>query len=183
MKKTVLQTAIYVFALCFITACSKSDDKKEEESSSTTGEHTYRIEVANGTTYQGSVPKETGSVYYPVAFVEYSEEINSKVLTGILQDVPGDFQFGIGLAIDSNNQATIPGSGVGITFGQRTIEDKYRPVGAINITISNYKEHSISMYGEDGTVASFTLNFSGEFKLGQSGDPVSVTGEIVVAVP
>ena len=181
MKKTMLQTAIYVFALCFFTACSKSDNNEEESSS--TGEHTYQIEVANGTTYQGSVPKETGSVYYPVAFVEYSEEIDSKVLTGILQDVPGDFQFGIGLAIDSNNQATIPGSGVGITFGQRTVEDKYRPVGAINITISNYKEHSISMYGEDGTVASFTLNFSGEFKLGQSGDPISVTGKIVVAVP
>lgn len=182
MKKTMLQTAIYVFALCFVTACSKSDDKKEEESSST-GEHTYRIEVANGTTYQGSVPKETGGVYYPIAFVEYSEEINSKVLAGILQDAPGDFQFGIGLAIDDNNQVTIPESGVGITFGQRTVEDKYGPVGAINITISNYEEHSISMYGEDGTVASFTLNFSGEFKLGQSGDPVSVTGKIIVEAP
>lgn len=181
MKKSILQTAIYVFALCFFTACSKSDNNEEESSS--IGEHTYQIEVANGTTYQGSVPKETGGVYYPVAFVEYSEEINSKVLAGILQDVPGDFQFGIGLAIDDNNQVTIPESGVGITFGQRTVEDKYRPVGAINITISNYKEHSISMYGEDGTVASFTLNFSGEFKLGQSGDPVSVTGKIVVEAP
>src|SRR5690606_37488604 len=147
MKKSILQTAIYVFASCFFTACSKSDNNEEESSS--TGEHTYQIEVANGTTYQGSVPKETGGVYYPVAFVEYSEEINSKVLAGILQDVPGDFQFGIGLAIDSNNQPTIPESGVGITFKQRTAEDNYRPIDAINITINNYKEHQISLYGED----------------------------------
>src|SRR5690606_7459159 len=104
-------------------------------------------------------------------FVEYSEEINSKVLTGILQDVPGDFLFGIGLAIDSNNQPTIPESGVGITFKQRTVEDNYRPIDAINITINNYKEHQISLYGENVTVASFVLNFSGKFKLGQSGNP------------
>jgi len=182
MKKTILQTAIYVFALCFITACSKGSEKKEEEGSAN-GEHTYRIEVAGGETYQGSVPKETGGTYYPVAFVEDNEEVGSKVLTGILQDVPGDFQFGIGVAMDESNRPTMPESGIGITFGQRTVENKYGPAGSISMTIKNYKEHSISMYGEDGTVASFTLNFSGKFTLGRSGDPVDVTGEIVVAAP
>ena len=182
MKKTILQMTVYVMALCLITACSKGSDK-ENENSSSANEHTYHIEVEDGTVYQGSVPKETADVYYPVAFVEYSEEINSKVLTGILQDVSGDFQFGIGVAIDDNNQATIPESGIGIIFGQRTVEDKYGPVGSINITVNNYEEHTISLYGEDGTVASFVLNFSGKFKLGQSGNPVDVTGEIVVAAP
>lgn len=85
--------------------------------------------------------------------------------------------------MDESNRPTIPESGIGITFGQRTVENKYGPAGSINMTIKNYKEHSISMYGEDGTVASFTLNFSGKFTLGQSGNPVDVTGEIVVVAP
>jgi len=186
MKKTIVQTVMAMVVLCLMTACSKGGDKKENEEASS-DVHTYHIEIAGGETYTGSVPSYAPGVvevYYPAAFVEYSEEINSKVLAGSLHDVPGDFQFGVGLAMDDRNQPTIPESGVGMTFGKRTAENKYGPAGNINMTLKNYKEHSISMYGEEATVASYTLTFSGKFKLGRAGEEeVDVTGEIVVAAP
>lgn len=185
MKKTIVQTVMAMVVLCLMTACSKGGDKKENEEASS-DVHTYHIEIAGGETYKGSIPSYAPGVvevYNPVSFVEYSEEVSSKVLGGILQDVPGDFQFGIGLAMDDSNQPTIPESGVGITFGKRTEENKYGPAGSISLTLKNYKEHSISMYGEEGTAASYTLTFSGKFKLGRAGEEVDVTGEIVVAAP
>jgi len=185
MKKTIVQTVMAMVVLCLITACSKGGEKNENEETSS-DMHTYHVEIAGGETYKGSVPSYAPGVveaYNPVSFVEYSEEISSKVLAGILQDVPGDFQFGIGLAMDDSNQPTIPESGVGITFGKRTEENKYGPAGPVNMTLKNYKEHDYSFAGEEGTVASFTLSFSGKFKLGADGEEVDVTGDIVVVAP
>lgn len=182
MKKTILKMTVFLMALCLLTACSKDSDNNDGNGT-TAGEHTYNIEVEGGTVFSGSVPKETGGYYYPVAFVEYDDDLGSDLLAGILQDAAGDFQFGLGLALDSNNQPTIPDTGIGLTFGQRNSQDKYGPAGPIELTLSNYEETILSMYGEEARVASFTLQFSGLFKLGQSGDPVNVTGEIVVAKP
>lgn len=184
MKKTIVQTVMAMVVLCLMTACSKGGDKKENEEASS-DVHTYHIEIAGGETYKGSVPSYAPGVvevYNPVSFVEYSEEISSKILTGMLQEA-GKFQFGIGLALDEDNKPSIQGSGPGLAFGEWGTEDKYGPAGSINMTLKNYKEHSISMYGEEGTVASYTLTFSGKFKLGTAGEEVDVTGEIVVAAP
>jgi hypothetical protein len=181
MKKTIVQTVTGIMVLCLMVACSKGSDKKENEDSPS-DMHTYHIEIAGGKTYEGSVPKETGGIYYPVSFVEYSEEVSSKVLAGMLQEA-GKFQFGIGLALDEDNKPSIQGSGPGLAFGEWGTEDKYGPVGNISLELKNYKEHNISMYGDEGTVASYTLSFSGKFKLGTAGEEVDVTGEIVVAAP
>ena len=62
-------------------------------------------------------------------------------------------------------------------------EDKYGPAGPVNMTLKNYKEQTISLYGEEGTIASYTLTFSGKFRLGSSGKTVDVTGEVRVAAP
>ncbi len=181
MKKTIVQTVMAMAVLCLMTACSKGGDKKENEDSPS-DMHTYHIEIAGGKTYEGSVPKETGGIYYPVSFVEYSEEVSSKVLAGMLQEA-GKFQFGIGLALDEDNKPSIQGSGPGLAFGEWATENKYGPAGRVNMTLENYKEHTISAYGDEATVASFTLNFSGKFKLGTDGEEVDVTGKIVVAAP
>lgn len=168
-------------ALCLFMACSNDNEKKEEKNTSS-NLHTYHINIANGKTYQGNIPKVSGGVYNPVSIVEYSQAIDSKVMTGTLMDT-GKFQIGIGIALDENYKPSLKGSGPGIAFGQWGVEDKYSPSGTIDITLKNYEEHNISMYGEDGKVASCTLNFSGKFKLGADGEQVNVTGEIVMAAP
>ncbi|PZD77107.1 hypothetical protein DNG35_09685 [Mesonia sp. K7] len=168
-------------SLGVFSACS-DDDTNGSGAMIDENEHTYNIEIAGGETFSGSVPKNTGGLYYPVSYIEYNEEVGSKILTGLLQDA-GKFQFGIGLALDNNNNPSIQGSGPGLTFGEWGVEDKYRPVGNINMDLENYQEHSISLYGEEATVASYTLSFSGKFKLGAEGDEVNVTGKIGVAAP
>lgn|SRR5690606_14730577 len=185
MKKTIVQTLIGMMVLCLLGACSKAGGNDKNEDDSSGDQHTYEVSIAGGKTYKGSVPSYAPGVvevYNPVSFVEYSEEISSKILTGMLQEA-GKFQFGIGLALDEDNKPSIQGSGPGLAFGEWGSEDKYGPAGSINMTLKNYKEHSISMYGEEGTVASYTLTFSGKFKLGRAGEEVDVTGEIVVAAP
>lgn len=177
----LLLFALSVMSLGVFSACS-DDDTNGSGAMIDENEHTYHIEIAGGETFSGSVPKNTGGVYYPVSYIEYSEEVGSKILTGLLQDA-GKFQFGIGLALDNNNQPSIYGNGPGLAFGEWGTEDKYKPVGSISITLENYKEHSISLYGEEGTVASYTLTFSGIFKLGADGEEVDASGEIVVAAP
>jgi len=181
------QIQLYLFALCtlnlgLLTACSNDDNNGSSGESNNENEHSYYIEIADGETYQGSVPKATGGIYYPIAFVEYNEEIDSEVLAGMLYDT-GNFQFGIGLALDDNNNVSIQGSGPGLVFGEWAAEELYVPAGNINISLENYEEHNISLYGETGIVASFTLTFSGTFKLGDDGEEVSVTGKLVVAAP
>lgn len=183
------QIQLYLSALCIsglvlISACTQSDGNGSSESKKS-NEHTYHIEIAGGKTFQGSVPKTApgvSEVYNPISFVEYSEEIESKILTGLLMDT-GKFQFGIGVALDDSNNPTIQGSGPGLTFGEWGVEDKYGPVGNISMTLENYKEHTVSLYGEEGTVASYTFTFSGTFKLGADGEEVNVVGEIVAAAP
>lgn len=184
------QIQLYLFALCIsgsvlISACTRNDGNGSGESNNKSNEHSYQIEIAGGKTYQGSVPKMApgvADVYNPISFVEYSEEIQSKILTGLLMDT-GKFQFGVGVALDDNNNPSIQGSGPGLTFGEWGAEDKYRPVGNVGMTLKNYEEHTISLYGEEATVASYTLTFNGTFKLGTDGEEVSVTGELVVAAP
>lgn len=180
MKRIITQT--YIIALCVFTACSKDDIDKKEDEASSSDEHTYHIEIANGKTYKGGVSKVTAGVYYPVSFVEYSEEIDGKVLTGMLSEV-GKFQFGIGIALDDDQNPSLQGSGPGLTFGEWGAEDKYSPAGPISMTLKNYEEHTIFMYGEEGTVASYTLTFSGKFKSGTAGEAVDVIGELMVGAP
>lgn len=181
------QFQLYLFALCIsgavlISACTRSDGNGSGESNNKSNEHIYHIEIANGKTYQGSVPKTTGGVYYPISYVEQSEEIQGKILTGVLMDT-GKFQFGVGVALDADNNPSLQGSGPGLTFGEWGAEDKYGPVGSVGMTLENYEEYTISLYGEEATVASYTLTFNGTFKLGTDGEEVSVTGELVVAAP
>src|SRR5690606_17980090 len=147
MKKTIVQTVLGMVVLCLMTACSKSVDKKENTSSDM---HTYHIEIAGGETYTGEVPSYAPGVldiYNPVSFVEYSEEISSKILTGMLQEA-GKFQFGMGLALDGDNKPSLQGTGAGFAFGEWGVEDKYSPAGPIGMTLKNYKEHTISLYGD-----------------------------------
>lgn len=181
------QIQLYLFALCtlnlgLLTACSNDDNNGSSGESNNGNEHSYYVAIADGETYQGSVPKATGGIYYPISFVEYSEEIDSEVLAGMLYDT-GNFQFGIGLALDDNNNVSIEGSGQGLVFGEWGAEELYVPAGHINISLENYEEHNISLYGETAVVASFTLTFNGTFKLGADGEGVSVTGKLVVAAP
>jgi hypothetical protein len=183
MKKTFILTVFGIVAL-ILSACSKEANKKENVGVSATS-HSYIIEISGGKTYTGEVPSYAAGVvevYNPVTFVEYSEETGSKVLSGMLQEA-GKFQFGIGLALDSDNKPSLQGSGPGLVFGEWGTADKYRPAGNISMTLKDYREHNISMYGETGTVASYTLTFSGKFRLGTAGEEVEVTGELVVAAP
>lgn len=183
------QIQLYLFTLCIsgavlISACTRSDGNGSSKPNNG-NEHTYHIEIAGGKTFQGSVPKTAPGdteVYNPISFVEYSEEIESKILTGLLMDT-GKFQFGIGVALDDSNNPSIQGSGPGLTFGEWGAEDKYGPAGSVGMTLENYEEHTISLYGEEATVASYTLTFNGTFKLGTDGEEVSVNGELVVAAP
>jgi|GEM_PF-2369867 len=180
---------LYFFALCILGStlffgCS-GNNGDEDKAGNNGNEHTYHIEIAGGKTYQGSVPKTApgvSEVYNPISFVEYSEEIESKILTGLLMDT-GEFQFGIGVALDDSNNPSIQGSGPGLSFGDWGSEDRYSPVGSVSMTLQNYKEHTISLYGEEGTVASYTFTFSGTFKLGDHGEEVNVAGKVVAAAP
>jgi hypothetical protein len=182
MKKSIILAVTSLIALCLFTFCAKENNRNEKEDNAPTGGHTYKIEIVGGKTYQGGVPKEVTGTYNPVAFVTLSEETGDKVLAGMLSET-GKFQFGIGVALDGSNQPILPENGVGITFGEWGTEDKYGPAGPVNMTLKNYKEQTISLYGEEGTIASYTLTFSGKFRLGSSGKTVDVTGEVRVAAP
>ncbi len=181
MKKTMIQTLIGMMALCLMSACSGNDEDGVDPINSN-GAHTYDITLEGGGKFSGEVPKEVMGTYNAVMFVEYNEEIDGELLTGLLFET-GKFQFGVGLSLDDNDQPSIVGNGPGLVFGEWGTEDKYRPAGPVSMTLENYKEHNISMYGEEATAASYTLTFQGDFKLGDEGEEVAVTGEIVIAAP
>ena len=183
MKKTIIQTLIGMVVLCLLGACSKAGDKKEDKDTSS-DQHTYEISIAGGKTYKGGVPRYApgiSEVYNAVSFVQHDEDFG-KIMTGMLQEA-GKFQFAIGLALDGDNKPSLQGTGPGLAFGEWGTEDKYRPAGPISMTLKNYKEHNISMYGEEGTVASYAFTFNGKFKLGTDGEEVDVTGELKIAAP
>ncbi|WP_460546246.1 hypothetical protein, partial [Echinicola sediminis] len=142
----------------------------------------YDITMEGGGKFSGEVPKEVLGTYNAVMFVEYNEEIDGELLTGLLIE-SGKFQLGVGLSLDDNGQPSIEGDGPGLIFGAWGTEDKYRPAGPVSMTLKNYKEHNISMYGEEATAASYILTFQGDFKIGDDGEEVAVTGEIVIAAP
>lgn len=182
MRKTIVPTLIGMMVLCVLGACSKAGDKNEDKDTSA-DQHTYEISIAGGKTYKGSVPRYAPGVvevYNPIAYVIDDEEIGRGVSTMLLDR--GAFQIGIGFLLDDNNQPTRAES-QGFAFGEWGTEDKYGPAGPISMTLKSYKEHTISFAGEDGTVASFTLSFSGKFKLGADGEEVDVSGEVVIAAP
>ena len=155
-----------VLALMLMLSCSGNDEDGKPDVS--TEAHTYSITIEGGEKFSGEVPKEVlGGSYNPVMFVEYNEDLGGKLLTGLLIET-GKFQVGIGLSMDDNNQPGIVGNGPGLVFGDWGTEDK---------------EFSISAYGEEGTAASFTLEFSGKFQLGDEGGSVDVTGELFIAAP
>ncbi len=164
-----------------LTACSK-DNGKDLDLLSKEMNHIYKVEISGRKTYEGKVPKKTGGVYYPVSMVEYSEENQSKILTGLLMD-SGKFQIGVGMELDAKNNPRISKTGPGLTFGEWGYEEKYKPSGNILVNLDNYTEHKVNLYGEESTVASYILTFSGNFKLGNDGDEVTVTGKLVVAAP
>ncbi|MFC3196884.1 hypothetical protein ACFOET_04580 [Parapedobacter deserti] len=181
MKKTIVPTLIGMMVLCLLGACSKAGDKNEDKDTSS-DQHTYEISIAGGKTYKGGVPRYAPGVvtqFNPVAFV--NEQSNGKAIAVMLAEV-GAFQIGLGFLLDDNNKP-IHTEVQGFAFGEWGIEDKYGPVGPVSMTLEDYKEHNYSFAGEEGTVASFTLNFSGKFRLGADGEEVDVTGEIVVAAP
>lgn len=182
MKKTIAPTLIGIMFLCLLGACSKAGNKKEDKDTSS-DQHTYEISIAGGKTYKGGVPRYAPGVvelYNAIAYVIDDEEIGKGVSTMLLDR--GAFQIGIGFLLDGNNNP-IRTERQGFGFGEWGIEDKYGPVGPVSMTLKNYQEHVHSFAGEEGTVASFTLSFSGKFKLDADGEEVDVTGEIVVAAP
>ncbi|UCS93848.1 hypothetical protein KZP23_02095 [Echinicola marina] len=181
MKKTMIQTLIGMMALCLMSACSGNDEDGVDPINSN-GAHTYDITLEGGGKFSGEVPKEVMGTYNPVMFVEFNEEANGELLTGLLIE-SGKFQLGVGLSLDDNGQPSIEGDGPGLIFGAWGTEDKYRPAGPVSMTLKNYKEHNISMYGEEATAASYILTFQGDFKLGDDGEEVFVTGEVVIAAP
>jgi len=181
MNKTTVQTLIGMMVLCVLGACSKAADKQEDKDTSS-DQHTYEISIAGGKTYKGGVPRYAPGVvtqFNPVAFV--NEQSNGKAIAVMLAEV-GAFQIGLGFLLDDDNKP-IHTEVQAFGFGEWATEDKYGPVGPVNMTLENYKEHTISAYGDEATVASFTLDFSGKFRLGADGEEVDVTGEIVVAAP
>lgn len=182
MKKAIVQTVTGIMVLCLMVACSKGGDKKENEDTSS-GEHTYEISIAGGKTYRGSVPSYAPGiveVYNPVAYPMEEDGIDRGVSIMLIE--PGAFQIGLGFLLDDNNKP-IHTEVQGFGFGEWGVEDKYGPAGPVSMTLKNYKEHDYSFAGEEGTVASFTLSFSGKFKLGADGEEVDVTGDIVVVAP
>ena len=182
MKKTIVQTLIGVMVLCLLGACSKAGGNDENGNNSSDGQHTYEISIAGGKIYKGGVPRYAPGVvtmFNPVAFV--NEQNNGKAIAVMLAEA-GAFQIGLGFLLDDDNKP-IHTEVQAFGFGEWATEDKYGPAGHINLTLENYKEHTISSYGDEATVASFTLNFNGKFKLGADGEEVDVTGKIVVAEP
>src|SRR5690606_10225206 len=181
LKKTIVQTLIGIMFLCLLGACSKAGNKKEDKDTSS-DQHTYEISIAGGKTYKGGVPRYAPGVvtqFNPVAFV--NEQSNGKAIAVMLAEV-GAFQIGLGFRLDDSNKP-IHTEVQGFGFGEWGTEDKYGPAGPISMTLKNYQEHVHSFAGEEGTVASFTLSFSGKFKLGADGEEVDVDGEIVIAAP
>ncbi len=182
MKKTIVQTLIGMMVLCVLGACSKAGDKKEDKDTSS-DQHTYEISITGGKTYKGGVPRYAPGVveqYNAIAYVIDDEEADRGVSTMLLDH--GAFQIGIGFLLDDNNRPSRT-ERQGFGFGEWGTEDKYGPAGPISMTLKNYQEHVHSFAGEEGTVASFTLSFSGKFKLGADGEEVDVDGEIVIAAP
>ena len=170
-----------ILGLMLMLSCSGNDEDGKPDAGKEA--HAYDITMEGGEKFSGEVAKEVfGGTYNPVMFVGYNEDIDGELLTGLLMDT-GKFQFGIGLALGGNNQPRIVGNGPGLVFGEWGTEDKYVPAGSVSMTLKNYEEHDVSMYGEEGTAASFTLEFSGKFQLGDEGEAVDVTGEVFIAAP
>ncbi len=182
MKKTMIQTLIGVVTLCMMSACSKSDENPDDKHTSS-DQHTYDISITGGKTYKGGIANHAPGVvevYNPVAFVLEEDGVGRGVSTMLLDR--GVFQIGLGFLLDENNRP-IHTENQAFGFGEWATENKYGPVDPVSMTLENYKEHDYSFAGEEGTVASFTLTFSGKFKLGADGEEVDVTGKIVVAAP
>ncbi|WP_439487693.1 hypothetical protein [Algoriphagus sp.] len=179
--KNTVMVMTSILGLMLMLSCSGNDEDGKPDAGKES--HAYDITMEGGEKFSGEVPKEVfGGTYNPVMFVGYNEDIDGELLTGLLMDT-GKFQFGIGLALGGNNQPSIVGNGPGLVFGEWGTEDKYKPAGPVSMTLKNYKEHDVSMYGEEGTAASFTLEFSGKFQLGDEGESVDVTGEVFIAAP
>ena len=195
MKKTIVQTLIGIMVLCLIVACSKGSEKKEEEEGSSGDQHTYEVSIAGGKTYKGGVPvyRSGGTASYnTIAQTRDQYYEQNKGVEVLLTDMVGYFQIGFGFLMDSNNNTTR------IDCQEKNVDKQisyaelstgsavatYKTAGPVSITVENYKEHTMTHTdGREFIVASFTLNFSGKFKLDASGEEVDVTGKIVIAAP
>lgn len=181
IKTTVFQTIAVFIIMCLVTACSKKNENNEEENN-TSGKHTYHIEIAGGKTYSGSLPSYApgvGTQFNPVAFINESSE--GKTIGTVISD-PGAFQIGVGFLLTGGNTPVYT-ENQAFAFNEWGAEERYRLEGPVNLSLENYKEHTITSFGEEARVASFTLHFSGSFKLGNSSEIVNATGKLVVAAP
>jgi len=195
MKKTIVQTLIGMMVLCLLGACSKAGGNDRNEDDSSGDQHTYEVSIAGGKTYKGgvSVYQSGGAASYNILariHDQYYEQ--NKGVEVLLTDMIGFFQIGFGFLMDSNNNPSR-------IEGHEYLEDQpfgfaelstgspiatYKTAGPVSITVENYKEHTMTHAdGREFIVASFTLNFSGKFKLDASGEEVDVTGKIVIAAP
>lgn len=182
-KSGYIYTTLVVLALLLV---SFSDDDKvnaiaEYSKNSSSAAHTYAITLGNGDVFKGEVPTYTGGVFYHAAFVEYDEATNSNMLVVMLSDA-GKCNIGIGFRLDENNQPIPESNASGISFGAFNGQKIYTPK-TYTVTLKNYQKHTINYYGEEATIASFTLHFEGAFANSLNDEVTNGSGSITIAAP
>lgn len=180
-----INTAILLGACIILqSGCGKStsDETPLSESSA----HTYELNISNGESLTGQVPKEMTGVYNIASLIDENQEEGQKTVAIVLQEA-GKAQVRVGLLLDDNNRPTAitknsEGKSSSFRFGKWGEELEYTAIQCI-FSLKEYQEHSVSAYGDEGTVASLSLDFEGIFKASTTDEEVEVNGIIKIAAP
>ncbi|MCE7054703.1 hypothetical protein LZF95_08465 [Algoriphagus sp. AGSA1] len=183
VKKTGLNFLLVIGMLIHVGCGSEEPD---ENPLPTTSAHSYDISITGGEILAGEVPKENSGIYNAVSFVQYNDEAGQNTVNVMVQET-GKAQVVFGILLDDNNKPTsVVKSGKEFTsvmnFGKWAEELRYASVEC-TFTLEDYQEHDITVFGDEATVASFTLNFDGVFEASTTGEEVEASGKITIAAP